>query len=111
MSRSNAQAWWADVEDFRESIEARRAAEQQDTRGSEHGTRRTVSITGHPAGSARQLTLLRDADETPSQLAPTRRRPPRRVTDRLGTRPDRIAAWAVLLGFAIVLGTILTAHG
>jgi len=111
MSRSNAQqAWWADVEDLRQSIEARREAEGPRTPRVAQGVRRTVSITGHPAEGARALTLLRDADQATPRLAPTRRRPPRRVTDRLGARPDRVAAWAVLLGFAIVFVTILTAH-
>jgi hypothetical protein len=111
MARSNAQAWWADVEDLRDSIEARRAAGEQRARGTAQGARRTISITGHPAGHARPVARLTDADEPPSTLARTRRRPPLRVTDRLGPRPDRIAAWAVLLGFAIVLATILTTHG
>ncbi len=40
----------------------------------------------------------------------SRRRPPLRVVDRIGTRPDRIAGWAVLLGFVLVLVTIITTH-
>jgi hypothetical protein len=111
MSRSNAQAWWTDVEDLRESIEARRAAEELRSQRAGRSRRRTVSITGHPASPARPLHLVSSEVQEPQRLVSTRRRPPRNVIDRLGTRPDRIAGWAVLLGFALVLVTILTAHG
>lgn len=40
-----------------------------------------------------------------------RRRPPRTVGERLGPRPDRVAAWAVALGMLLILIAILTAHG
>jgi hypothetical protein len=56
----------------------------------------------------RRLTLLE------SPVAPAReirRRPRPRVAHRVGTRPDRIAAWAVALGFLLVLVAILSAHG
>jgi hypothetical protein len=110
MAQSNAQAWWAEVEDIRESIEARRATEDPRSRSSQPAVRRTISITGRPAEHARPLALVADTEDPPATLAQSRRRPPRRVSERLGTRPDRIAAWAVLLGFVLVLGTILTAH-
>ena len=37
-----------------------------------------------------------------------RRRPPRTVHERLGPRPDRIAAWACALGLLLILIAILT---
>jgi hypothetical protein len=40
-----------------------------------------------------------------------RRRPRPRAIQRVGSRPDRIAAWAVALGFLLVLVAILSAHG
>jgi hypothetical protein len=39
-----------------------------------------------------------------------RKRPRPRMTQRLGPRPDRVAAWAVVLGFASVIAAILSAH-
>ena len=40
---------------------------------------------------------------------PTRRRPPRTVHERLGPRPDRIAAWAFVLGVLLILIAVATA--
>lgn len=110
MSRTNAQAWWADVEDVRERIERRQASDRSRAERRDPTARRTVSITGHPAGPAAPLRLVKDSDQAPPTRPPSRRRPPRTAAERIGTRPDRIAGWAVLLGFALVLITILTAH-
>jgi hypothetical protein len=52
--------------------------------------RRTVKIGGRPP-----------------EFYPARR-PPRAVHDRLGPRPDRIAAWAFALGLLLILIAILT---
>jgi hypothetical protein len=57
--------------------------------------RRTVVIRGRGA----------EPDWTP------RARPPRTVGERIGPRPDRVAAWAVALGMLLILIAILTAHG
>jgi hypothetical protein len=54
--------------------------------------RKTVTITGHP-------------DWTP---APRTQRPPRTAIERIGARPDRIAGYAVLLGFMLILIAVLT---
>ena len=54
--------------------------------------RRTVVISGHPGG----LPMARPA------------RPPKTAMERVGTRPDRIVAYAVALGFLLVLIAILT---
>jgi hypothetical protein len=40
-----------------------------------------------------------------------RKRPRPRAAQRVGPRPDMIAAWAVALGFLLVLVAILSAHG
>jgi len=45
-----------------------------------------------------------------SRYAAPRRRPRPTVAQRIGPHPDRIAAWAVVLGFALVLAAILSAH-
>jgi hypothetical protein len=54
--------------------------------------RRTIKISGHP-------------DRLP--VARTQR-PPRTALERIGTSPDRIAAYAVALGFLLVLIAVLT---
>jgi hypothetical protein len=41
---------------------------------------------------------------------PGRRRPRPRPAQLVGPRPDRIASWAVALGFLLVLAAILSAH-
>ena len=54
--------------------------------------RRTVVISGHP-------------DRVPA-VRP--QRPPRSAVERIGTSPDRIVAYAVALGFLLVLIAVLT---
>jgi len=59
--------------------------------------RRTVLVTGHPDRRARPF---------PSE----RRRPAPTVDQRIGHRPDLIAAWAFGLGLLLILIAVLTAH-
>jgi hypothetical protein len=66
--------------------------------------RRTVVIRGQVAPPRRR----RDA---PGASMSYPRRPPRRMYERLGSRPDRIAMYAVLLGILLVLVAALSAHG
>ncbi len=40
-----------------------------------------------------------------------RRRPRRTPTEWVGPHPDRIASWAVVMGFLLVLAALLSAHG
>jgi hypothetical protein len=54
--------------------------------------RRTVKISGHP-------------DRLP---VPRAQRRPRTAVERIGASPDRIVAWAVALGFLLVLIAVLT---
>ena len=61
-------------------------------------TRRTVKIQGR--GAERNLPLPDSS----------RRRPQRRAYERTGFRPDRLAMWAVMLGFLLVLIAIVSAH-
>jgi hypothetical protein len=66
----------------------------------EQGERRTITIRGQVA-PPRMPTA-----------APARRRPPRRPSERIaGTRPDRAALWAVLMGVFLILVAVMTAHG
>jgi hypothetical protein len=55
--------------------------------------RRTVRITGRTVASP----------PLPRLVEVERRRPARRPAERVGPRPDRIALWAVLLGFFLIL--------
>jgi hypothetical protein len=55
--------------------------------------RRTVQITGRTVA----------APAVPRLVELERRRPARRPVERIGARPDRIAMWAVLLGFFLIL--------
>ena len=64
-----------------------------------HGVagRRTVTIHGRPADRYRPTTAQR-------------RRPARRPHEREGFRPDRVAMWAVMLGFVLVLVAATSSH-
>ena len=57
--------------------------------------RRTVKIGGRPG-------------ELPPSAV--RRRPPRTASERLGARPDRVAAWAFALGILLILIAVATAN-
>ena len=63
-------------------------------RGGQAG-RRTVKIGGRPG----EL-----------HAPPVRRRPPRTAGERLGARPDRVAAWAFVLGILLILIAVATAN-
>jgi len=115
MSQNEAHSWWADVEHLREGIESRRSgasATLAPRKGPEVAAdgfarsavpaRRTVQITGRPAGPPAPA---------PRRLVEVeRRRPAPRAIDRAAHRPDRLALWAVFLGFALVLVAALSAH-
>ncbi len=57
------------------------------------------------------VTIYEGQDEPAGSPArrPARRRPPRTVDERLGPRPDRIAAWAFALGMLLILIAVGTA--
>lgn len=68
------------------------------------GARRTVVIRGQvaPPPSGHRSAVA----------GPARRRPPRRAHERIaGTRPDRAALWAVLMGVFLILVAVITASG
>jgi hypothetical protein len=126
MSGSEARAWWADVQEVRETIERRRAAEaaRPPLRAVDAGDRpapgeggreraraaatpaplpverRTVHITGRPGARA-----------TPRLVEVERRRPARSAAERVGARPERLALWAVgLCLFLILVAATSAAH-
>jgi hypothetical protein len=61
--------------------------------------RRTKVITGRPDRAPRPLSVA------PAE----RRRPPRTPAEWIGPRPDRIVAWAFILGLLLILVAISTA--
>ena len=61
--------------------------------------RRTTLITGRPDGAPRPLSLV------PAE----RRRPRRTPVEWIGPRPERIVAWAFVLGLLLILIAISTA--
>ncbi|MFL5818055.1 MAG: hypothetical protein ACJ76L_10695 [Conexibacter sp.] len=69
-----------------------------------------------PAAAARRTVVIR-GQVTPraggtTSAGPARRRPPRRPSERIaGTRPDRAALWAVMMGVFLILVAVLSAHG
>jgi hypothetical protein len=67
--------------------------------------------------AARRTVVIRGQVAPPSPprayaSTPARRRPPRRPSERIaGTRPDRAALWAVMMGVFLILVAVMTAHG
>jgi hypothetical protein len=64
--------------------------------------------------AARRTVVIRGQVAPPRapHAGPTRRRPPRRPSERIaGTRPDRAALWAVMMGVFLILVAVMTAHG
>ena len=112
MSQSEARAWWADVQYLREDFERRDAARGEGRADAveaphdpsdelavrravrEQGReRRTIEIRGHAV----------PAPPVPRLVEVERRRPPRRSAERVGTRPDRVAAWALVMALVLIL--------
>ena len=131
MRLSSSGVWWAEVEDVRARIERRRAVERaaRQRRGlppRRPAARRTVTITGRTALQGAEMPLRvaeREASgaaeevEPGSHASPSRRarslparRRQRTAIEWLGHSPDRIAAWAVALGFLLVVAGIISAH-
>lgn len=107
---AEAREWWADVEDVRERIERRRERERR----ARPGVRPTAVPAARGVREIRTGRRLMVVSDTPT-VAPlprdARRRPRRCAAQVVGPRPDRVAAWAVALGFLLVLAAILSAHG
>jgi hypothetical protein len=72
-----------------------------------------IDLTSDPTAErppeGRRTVVIRGRGAEPSWTP--RARPPRTVGERIGPRPDRLAAWAVALGMLLILIAILTAHG
>jgi len=68
-----------------------------------------------PAAARRTVVIRGQVAPPPAprlrESGPARRRP-RRPSERIaGTRPDRAALWAVMMGVFLVLVAVLSAHG
>ncbi len=107
---SEARSWWAEVEDVRERIEVRRARESRIAAGAPMTAAPTNRRGVREIRPGRRLILV-ESDASAAREAQTRRRTRPRSPRGLGPHPDRIAAWAVLLGFMLVLAAVLSAHG
>ena len=110
---AEARAWWADVEDVRLRIERRRARESRVIERRVSTGDRATPVPASRRGvreirPGRRLMLVESA-APPARQARMRPRP--RAAQRVGPRPDKIAAWAVALGFLLVVVAIVSAHG
>jgi hypothetical protein len=110
---AEAHAWWAEVEDVRERIERRRARESRTLieRRMSGNLETPVPATRRGVREIRPGKRLMLVDTAAPPARKARRRPRPRPAQRVGPRPDRIASWAVVLGFALVLAAALSAHG
>jgi hypothetical protein len=124
MAHIEARAWWADVEHLRDvyerTDEARRRADRAEDAARHAGRDRqhveAVARRGsHPKGTAipaRRTVEIRGrtvpAPAVPRSVELERRRPPRRTVERVGTRPDRLAMWALLMGIVLILVAVGT---
>jgi len=70
--------------------------------------RRADSARGHVPGGRRTVVIAGRPDGVP-RPRPQRVRPPRTVAERVGPRPERIVAWAFLLGLLLIFIAIATA--
>ena len=132
MAHTEARAWWADVEHLRDvyerTDEARRRADRADLEARHAGRERLHSDAeaprpgaaprrgGHAKGTAipaRRTVEIRGrtvpAPAVPRTVEVDRRRPPRRPVERVGTRPDRLAMWALFMGIVLILVAVGTA--
>jgi hypothetical protein len=72
---------------------------------------RTASTVDSPAGGRRTVRIQgRGADPFRSHPSGRAARPVSPVPRTLGASPDRLAMWATLLGFVLVLVAILSSH-
>jgi hypothetical protein len=107
---AEARVWWAEVDDVRERIERRRASEGGPARRGVRVVRsesRATQVQLMPEDAHMSVAAARGARASASS---ERRRPRQRPAQLVGPRPDRIASWAVALGFLLVLAAILSAH-
>ena len=137
MAHGEAHAWWADVQhlrdDYERTAEARRRADQADfaaDRGPTSSRRPAAPAARRPAPAATRpatpparrsgISPERRTIEIRGRTVPAppvtsdvvqydRRRPMRAPSERIGSRPDRMALWALLMGIVLILAAVGTA--
>jgi hypothetical protein len=67
-----------------------------------------------PAAPSARRTIEIRGRTVPAPVVPRtpdidRRRPPRRAVERVGSRPDRLALWALVMGLVLILVAVTTA--
>jgi hypothetical protein len=78
----------------------------------EAGYRTRPPRTEGPPPARRTIVIRGQVAPPPRPYTPSRRGRPRRPSERIaGTRPDRAALWAVMMGVFLILVAVLTAHG
>jgi len=88
--------WWAEVAELRERIEERKR------QGNSPRARTTLTLNA-------SAFELQEAEVRALQRSRWRRESPT-LAERFGRKPDRLAAWAVALGFLLVLAGLLGGH-
>jgi hypothetical protein len=101
-------AWMAELAENAMPTPARRPEPETEPALEDEG-HATLDTVARP-GEGRRTVVIRGRGAEPGGLARRDRRPPRTVGERLGPRPDRVAAWSVALGVLLILIAILTAH-
>jgi hypothetical protein len=79
----------------------------------DHSQARPRHLSAVPAGERRTIVITGRGAPAPAprtRRAEAARRPPRRLTERAGPNPDRIALWAVLLGLFLIVVAVASAH-
>jgi hypothetical protein len=129
MAHTEARAWWADVEHLRDVYERTDEARRRADDVARHGARERQHAdtdTARPAAAARRESHAKGtpiparrtveirgrtvpAPVVPRPVEIDRRRPSRRPIERVGTRPDRLAMWALLMGIVLILVAVGTA--
>jgi hypothetical protein len=87
---------------------SRRVSRRADAEPAE--TTAPVALAPRPARRTVQITGRTVAPSLPRLVEVERRRPARRPAERVGPRPDRVALWAVLLGFFLILVAATSSH-
>lgn len=69
-----------------------------------------MSASDEAASAPRRTIVIRGQVADRYSLQPTQRRKASRSSVPIGARPERAALWAVLLGLALVVAAIASAH-
>jgi hypothetical protein len=130
MAQTEARAWWADVEHLRDVYERTDEARRRADDVARHAPRERQhqdAEAARPAAAARRgahakgtaiparRTVEIRGRTVPAPVVPRsnveidRRRPSRRPIERVGSRPDRLAMWALLMGIVLILVAVGTA--